>query len=220
MCKLVKTIALRDGNSRAKPQKRRWITLKFRWIFRKFRAGLAKYSPLPGLNIDSTPTDLVRSGLGAKGCGRVGDLVWALPGGQEMAALQLSSPATGNSFDEMLARLIQTADADKIPEIVAPLTAAQRSRLAVFCYSRAHLNGIGLAIAATCDLHSLMQAAPSNAAGNVIFMQSREPPKTNRRPPGGGRARITLARSASGNSGLATIIANVACDEAPDCVPA
>ena len=137
-----------------------------------------------------------------------------------MAALQLSSPASGNSFDEVLARLIQTAEPDKIPEIVAPLTAAQRARLAVFCYGRAHLNGIGLAIAATCDLHSLMQAAPSNAAGNVIFTQSRERPKTGGRQTGGARARITLARSASGNSGLATIIANVARDEAPDCVPA
>ncbi len=137
-----------------------------------------------------------------------------------MAALQLSSPATGNSFDEVLARLIQTADQDKIPEVVAPLTAAQRARLAVFCYSRAHLNGIGLAIAATCDLPSLMQAAPSNAAGNVIFTQSREPRKTDHRQTGGARARITLARSASGNSGLASIIANVARDEAPDCVPA
>ena len=137
-----------------------------------------------------------------------------------MAALQLSSPETGISFDEVLARLIRTADRDKIPEVVAPLTAAQRARLAVFCYGRAHLNGIGLAIAATCDLHSLMEAAPSNAAGNVIFTQSRERPKTDDRPTGGSRARITLARSASGNSGLATIIANVARDEAADCLPA
>jgi hypothetical protein len=137
-----------------------------------------------------------------------------------MTALHQSSLAPRHSFDEVLARLIQTADQERIPEIVAPLTPSQRARLAVFCYGRAHLNSIGLAIAATCDLHSLMQAAPSNACGNAIFALSREPRKSHDRAGSGSRARITLARSASGNSALANIIANVARDEAAECLPA
>jgi hypothetical protein len=137
-----------------------------------------------------------------------------------MAALHELSLAPEHTFDEVLARLIQTADQHQIPEIVAPLTVAQRARLAVFCYGRAHLNGIGLAIAATCDLHSLMHAAPSNAAGNVIFAQSRDRPKVANRPGSGSRSRITLARSASGNSALATLIANLASEEAAEGLPA
>jgi hypothetical protein len=137
-----------------------------------------------------------------------------------MTALQQSSLAPGDAFDEVLARLIQASDQTKIPEIVAPLTASQRARLAVFCYGRTHLNSIGLAIAATCDLHALMQAAPSNAAGNVIFTLSRQPRKADDRASGGSRTRITLARSASGNSGLASIIANLAREETVECVPA
>src|SRR5262245_31697489 len=99
--------------------------------------------------------DQIRSGLNAR---RI-----------EMGAAVQSSRAAKQSFDEMLARLIQTADEDKIPEVVAPLTPAQRASLAVFCYGRAHLNAIGLAIAATCELNSLLQAAPSNACGHAIF---------------------------------------------------
>jgi hypothetical protein len=130
-----------------------------------------------------------------------------------MAATLASISVSKHSFDELLARLIQTADEAKLAEVVAPLTPAQRASLAVFCYSRAHLNSIGLAIAATCELNTLLQAAPSNACGQAIFAQSRQRPKAEDRRATGARARITLARSASGNSALAAIIANLAQEE-------
>src|SRR3954470_15597049 len=107
-----------------------------------------------------------------------------------------------SSSDELLARLIGAHDEAQIPEIVAPLTSAQRAGLAVFCYGRSHLQNIGLAIAATCDESSLIRAAPSNEAGFVIFTWSRNRSTLNgfdRRS----RPRVTLATSASGNAGLA-----------------
>ena len=42
------------------------------------------------------------------------------------------------------------AAVQNVSDIVAHLTPSERARLAVFCYGRAHLNAIGLAIAATC----------------------------------------------------------------------
>ena len=44
-----------------------------------------------------------------------------------------------------------------------------------FCYARAHLHGIGLTIAATCDLTTLVQKFGA-AVGQVLFDQSRERP--------------------------------------------
>jgi hypothetical protein len=133
-----------------------------------------------------------------------------------MAGLHAGLSSAKNSFDEVLARLIR-ADQRHIPDIVSALSPRQRASLAVFCYGRGHLHQIGLAVAATCDLHSLMHAAPSNAAGQVLFELSRERPKPADRVAGGSRPRITLARSASGNSGLAQIIATMARDEAAEC---
>jgi hypothetical protein len=136
-----------------------------------------------------------------------------------MAHVYPLNPSAGTSLDAVLARLLR-ATAQDVAGIVAPLPARQRAHLAMFCYRRAHLHEIGFAIAATCDQHALMQAAPSNAAGNLIFAQSRERPKPAGRVVSGPRSRITLAKSASGNSDLATIIASVARDEVAECHPA
>jgi hypothetical protein len=90
--------------------------------------------------------------------------------------------------------------------LVDGLSPKQRARLAVYCYHRGHLHAIGLAIAATCDLPSLVSAAPSNGAGSGLYAQSREPSRlTARSLPG--RRPITLAKSASGHKGLARMIA-------------
>jgi hypothetical protein len=45
--------------------------------------------------------------------------------------------------------------------------------LALYCYRRAHLQSIGLAIAATCEEADL---AWLGAAGTVLFSRSREAP--------------------------------------------
>jgi hypothetical protein len=104
------------------------------------------------------------------------------------------------------------ASAEEGPAIVAHLPDRQRARVAYFCYARKHLHAVGLAIAATCDLQSLMAAAPSNGAGSGLYAQSREqvkpmlPSLTGRRP-------ITLAKSVTGHHGLERIIALAANDE-------
>lgn len=76
-------------------------------------------------------------------------------------------------------------------DIVENLSPSERAKLAVFCYGRAHLNTVGLAIAATCDLDHLAAATHSSTAGRTIYMQSREVPAPERSVPG--RRPITLA---------------------------
>jgi hypothetical protein len=136
-----------------------------------------------------------------------------------MGHLHPSAASSGNAFDEILARLIR-AEEQSIPDIVGVLPATQRASLAVFCYARGHLHHIGLAVAATCDRLSLVQASPSDAAGNVLFALSREQRKPDDGEPAGTRPRITLAKSASGSSALAGIIARIARDESADLQPA
>jgi len=135
-----------------------------------------------------------------------------------MAQLDQAAPLAGRrAMDAVLSRLVGAKPED-VADIVAPLSAGQRAELAVFCYRRAHLHKIGLAVAATCELADLIEAAPSNAAGHVLFTQSRARPAPARAS--GPRARITLASSASGNSALAEIIASVASEEELDAADA
>ena len=124
------------------------------------------------------------------------------------------------STEAVLARLIN-AKAHDIADIVAPLPARQRAELAVFCYSRGHLHEIGLAVGATCELLALVNASPSTAAGTALFELSRgERPRETERVVSAGRSRITLAKSASGSSALANIIASIANDELAEAQPA
>jgi len=128
--------------------------------------------------------------------------------------------ATGKpSLETVMGRLLRGGEVE-IPTIVEALSERQRAELALFCYSRAHLHQIGVAIAATCDLSALIQAAPSTAAGHGIFEQSRNQLKRATPALAGSRSRITLAKSASGSSALASIIAGIASDDAPEYQPA
>jgi hypothetical protein len=119
-----------------------------------------------------------------------------------------------NFVSSELVRRLLRASVEEAPAIVSHLPDKQRARVAYFCYSRGHLHAIGLAIAATCDLPSLISAAPSNGAGSGLYAQSRERAKPVERSTMGRRP-ITLAKSASGHDGLAKIIALAAHDE-PD----
>jgi hypothetical protein len=73
---------------------------------------------------------------------------------------------------DALSRLYGAA-AQSIDDILANLTASERARLAVFCYGRAHLNAIGLRIAAQCALDQLIAASQSPTAGHALFSRSR-----------------------------------------------
>jgi hypothetical protein len=127
------------------------------------------------------------------------------------------------SPDEMLRRLMRANGRD-IADIVIDLSPQERARLAFFCYARGHLQDIGIAIAATCDLPFLLQMAPSNAAGQTLFARSRQGLKAAVAPANRRRPAITLAKSALGNDGLAKILASIAGDETdssePDIAPA
>ncbi len=136
-----------------------------------------------------------------------------------MAAAVLRAGATisderDNLVPTELVRHLLRASVAEAPAIVSHLPDRQRAQVAYFCYARGHLHAIGLAIAATCDLPSLISAAPSNGAGSGLYAQSRERAKPAERSPMGRRP-ITLAKSASGHTGLAKIIALAANDE-PD----
>src|SRR5262245_8911475 len=133
---------------------------------------------------------------------------------EELMTMTAADPPAASPMvplEAMLARLLH-ANVQDITEVVAPLPEPERAQLAVFCYSRGHLHEIGLAVGATCDLRALINAAA--AAGTALFQRSRaEPARESARAAGGGRSRITLAKSASGSSAIATIIASIANDE-------
>lgn len=99
------------------------------------------------------------------------------------------------AMTQALSRLYRTT-LSSVGEIVDSLSANERARLAVFCYGRVHLNAIGLAIAARCDLDHLTAAAHSSTAGRAIYDQSRDNFPTERPLPGR-RPAITLATSVS-----------------------
>jgi hypothetical protein len=132
-------------------------------------------------------------------------------------AARVASP--GLSQDDLLRRLVQAEECE-IADIVSVLTPAERARLAFFCYARGHLHDIGLAVAATCDLPFLMQAAPSNAAGHTLFIRSRERFTATVEPVSRRRSAITLAKSAMSSDSVARMMASMSDDEDDLAAPA
>ncbi len=84
------------------------------------------------------------------------------------------------------------ANSHGLNELIATVPPSVRGMLAMYCYRRAHLASIGLAIAATCDEDDL--TLHGGNAGAVLFAKSREAPEAPRLAPNlAGRRRITLA---------------------------
>ena len=98
--------------------------------------------------------------------------------------------------DELIGRLHRATDAT-IHHLLEQFTSQERASLAMFCYRKAHLRRIGLAIAATCDLPSLVQRW-GTVLGHAIFTQSRERASESDPARAAHRAKVTLARSAGG----------------------
>jgi hypothetical protein len=98
--------------------------------------------------------------------------------------------------EELIGRLHRATEAT-ILDLMERFTSRERANLAMFCYHKTHLRRIGLAIAATCDLPSLVQQW-GTVLGQAIFAQSRggaldpDPVRVAHRP------KVTLARSAGG----------------------
>jgi hypothetical protein len=93
-------------------------------------------------------------------------------------------------LSETIGRLYGATGHD-IAGVVSAFPAEQRARLALFCYNRAHMREIGLAVAATCDLPTLVEAGAN--VGHVLFALSRERPQAEAKPTPG-RHQITLAK--------------------------
>jgi hypothetical protein len=92
--------------------------------------------------------------------------------------------------DELIGRLYRSPR-HGINELVSGLSTSRRGSLAAFCYSRVHLHDIGLAIAATCDLETLVAAG--GRAGNFLFEQSRELPNEEKPRTFSKQAKVSLA---------------------------
>jgi hypothetical protein len=95
--------------------------------------------------------------------------------------------------DDLVGRLYRAGES-AVADLLGGLSLGDRANLAMYCYRKSHLRRTGLAIAATCDLASLVQAW-GTALGQAIFAQSREPADEDRAP-ASRRAKITLARTA------------------------
>jgi hypothetical protein len=93
--------------------------------------------------------------------------------------------------DEMLGEMYR-ASAHGLSEIIATVSPTARALLAIYCYRRAHLASIGLAIATTCEKDDLTWLGGN--AGAALFERSRESPQSSStETPTNGRRKITLA---------------------------
>jgi hypothetical protein len=95
-------------------------------------------------------------------------------------------PVTDQTLGEMY-----RASAHGLNELIATVPPMARTLLAVYCYRRAHLASIGLAIAATCEKEDLMSLGGN--AGATLFERSREAPQPSLDVRANGRRKITLA---------------------------
>jgi hypothetical protein len=93
--------------------------------------------------------------------------------------------------DEMLGDMYR-ASAHGLHELIATIPTTTRALLAVYCYRRAHLASIGMAIAATCEKDDLSSFGGN--AGAALFERSRQTPlSSSAATPASGRRKITLA---------------------------
>src|SRR3954470_4041717 len=96
-----------------------------------------------------------------------------------------------NISEDVVGRLHRSNGRD-VDQILADFSEDQRARLALFCYGRVHMREIGLAVAATCELGSLIDAG--GQAGQTLYMLARERPVSTTKPLAG-RYQITLAKT-------------------------
>jgi hypothetical protein len=93
--------------------------------------------------------------------------------------------------DQMLGEIYRTS-AHGLNELIGTVSPTAKVLLALYCYRRAHLASIGLAIAATCEKSELTGLGGN--AGAVLFERSREVPKSpSIDTHANGRRKITLA---------------------------
>ena len=96
-------------------------------------------------------------------------------------------------LDETLGEMYR-ASAHGLSQIITTISPTARVLLAMYCYRRAHLASIGLAIAATCERDDLTSFGGN--AGAALFERSREPFEPSHSGPidasAYGRRKVTL----------------------------
>ena len=85
------------------------------------------------------------------------------------------------------------AHAQGLPQLVETIPAQTRAMLALFCYRRAHLHALSLAIASSCEEADLVEVG--GRVGSVLFELSRQPDQAIQpQPDQPGRRKISLAK--------------------------
>ena len=92
---------------------------------------------------------------------------------------------------EQLLGEMYRANSHGLDALVTSVPPLARAMLALYCFRRAHLNSIGLAIAASCEEYDLIEAG--GRAGQALFEMARERPEETRSEPTG-RKKITMAK--------------------------
>jgi len=92
--------------------------------------------------------------------------------------------------DDLLGSLYR-ASPHGLAELVETVSSDVRAMLALFCYRRAHLHSLSLAIAATCTERDLVEQG--GTVGATLFAASREAPATNSSTAQSSRRSITLS---------------------------
>jgi hypothetical protein len=94
--------------------------------------------------------------------------------------------------EELVGRLYKATEG-AVLDLLDRFTLPERANLAMYCYRKSHLHGIGLAIAATCD-RATLEKTWGTALGQALYDQSRGRAQQEHRSTV--RSRITLAQSA------------------------
>ena len=93
--------------------------------------------------------------------------------------------------DETLGEMYRSSP-HGLHELIATIPPTTRALLAVYCYRRAHLASIGIAIAATCEQDDLSSFGGN--VGAILFERSRNAPVSlSADTLASGRKKITLA---------------------------
>ncbi len=93
--------------------------------------------------------------------------------------------------EDMLGSLYRASE-HGLPQLVESVSSDVRAMLALFCYRRAHLHSMSLAIAATCNERDLVEQG--GIVGKTLFAMSREAPSNAPVASGyGNRRGITLS---------------------------
>jgi hypothetical protein len=109
-----------------------------------------------------------------------------------MASYGLSSSDDVCPIPESLFGQLFRSHPQGLPELVATIPSRTRAMLALFCYRRAHLHALSLAIASTCDEVDLIEAG--GRPGAALYELSRQPDSPVATVQENGRRKITLAR--------------------------